>query len=382
MTPDAPFISDQENNRSLCDGLISTLIPLDMFMEAPIAQADVFFLCIFLPQILYYIERYVTASLFVDHCRDQLPILGSFLDRIAVDHFDDILEVLTAKSCSVDRNYDRLEWLGDGVLKLIHTDSLLYSDQLHKWASCLHEGDLSLLRSSLGSNKILFRMCERTGFNKYILFRPFGRGQWAPTGLESYVIHSDGTLVLSELNQRRPGRKICADVIESIIGLIYIKFDFHAAYDVASELGITLPRGTKTVSKVPNYKRKGDLEDAALRVLGGFRFQSPELLEEALTHPSCLHEQVPSYQQLEWVGDAALCLFARNWIFHKFPNLTVGELVVMEASIVCNETLAYICTLNKLQVYMNHVDSSLPKKIADYEHSVGSKSRGLWATGE
>jgi endoribonuclease Dicer len=382
ITHNDPILVSRDEHRSLCDGLASTLLPLDVFMEAPIAQADLFFLCIFLPQILYCIERYEIASLFIDRCRDHLPILGSFLDRIAVDNFDEILEALTAKSCNLDQNYDRLEWLGDAVLKLVHTDSLLYSNQFYKLVSCLHEGDLSLLRSYLGSNKMLCSVCERIGFDKYILSRPFGRGQWAPSGIESYTIHSNGAHILSDMNQSRPGRKICADVIESLIGLIYIKFSFDAAYDVASELGITLPKGGNFISAAPDYKRNSDLDDAASRFLGGFRFKNPELLEEAITHPSCLHEKVSSYQRLEWVGDAVLCLFARNWIFHKFPNICVGELVAIESSIVCNETLAYICALNKLQVYMNHMDTSLPKKITDYEYSIGPKGRGLWSTGE
>jgi len=372
----------QDNHRSLCDGLTTTLLPLDLCMEAPIADAGLFFLCTFLPQILYSIERYVIASLFVQRCRDHLPILGSFLERIGVDHFDEILEALTTKSCDWERSYDRLEWLGDAVLKLIHTDSLLYSYDLCKWVSCLREGDLSLLRSSLGSNKRLCSLCERIGFDKYILFRPLDRCQWSPTGTKLHVIQNDGTHILSEANQSQPGTKTCADVIESVIGLSYVRFGFRAAYDVASELGMTLTKEINYGSVISEYKRKPELEDAASSFLGGFRFKQPSLIEEALTHPSCVYEQVPCYQLLEWVGDAVLCLFTRNWIFHKFPNMRVSELATMESSIVCNETLAYICAMNKLQVYMNHMDTSLPKKFADFEHSLGLQGRGLWATGK
>lgn len=371
----------QDNQHSLCDGLTTTLLPLDLCMEAPIADAGLFFLCIFLPQILYSIEKYVIASLFVQRCSDHLPILGSYLEKIAVDHFDEILDALTTKSCDWERNYDRLEWLGDAVLKLIHTDSLLYSYDLCKWVSCLREDDLSLLRSSLGSNKRLCSLCERIGFEKYILYRPLDRCKWSPTGTKLYVIQNDGTPVLSETNQSRPGTKTCADVIESVIGLIYVKFSFRAAYDVASELGITLKKEINYCSTKPGYKRKPDLEDAASTFLGGFRFKQPAFLEEAVTHPSCIYEQVPCYQLLEWVGDAVLCLFARNWIFHKFPNMRVSELDTIESSIVCNETLAYICATNKFQVHMKHMDPSFPKKFTDFEHSLG-QGRGLWATGK
>ena len=37
--------------------------------------------------------------------------------------------------------------LGDAVLKMVQTDSLLYSKDFAKWIDFLHEGDLSTLRS-------------------------------------------------------------------------------------------------------------------------------------------------------------------------------------------------------------------------------------------
>ncbi len=84
---------------------------------------------------------------------------------------------------------------------------------------------------------------------------------------------------------------------------------------------------------------------------------------------------------IEWFGDAVLCMFARDWIYKQFPDLDVGELVILEATIVCNETLAYVCVSNGFQRYLNHRDPSLPKKISDFEASMGPKERGLWATG-
>lgn len=74
-------------------------------------------------------------------------------------------------------------------------------------------------------------------------------------------------------------------------------------------------------------------------------------------------------------------MFARDWIYKQFPDLDVGELVILEATIVCNETLAYVCVSNGFQRYLNHRDPSLPKKISDFEASMGPKERGLWATG-
>ncbi len=206
--------------------------------------------------------------------------------------------------------------------------------------------------------------------------------QWIPIGMELHEIDQDGNEVLSKGEEVKPGKKTSADVIESILGLVYLHKGFLAAFDVATELGITLPCDTEYEMMTKNYKQKYELTAFVEKFLGGLQFQHPELIEEAITHPSCIHENVPCYQRLEWFGDAVLCLFARDWIYKRFPNLDVGELVILEATLVCNETLAYVCVSNGFQRYLNHRDPSLPKKISDFEVSMGPQERGLWATGE
>jgi len=65
---------------------------------------------------------------------------------------ESIATALTSKSCSVDgNNYEKLEWLGDAVVKLAQTDSLLYSAEFSDWAKFLSEGDLSILRAGMYS---------------------------------------------------------------------------------------------------------------------------------------------------------------------------------------------------------------------------------------
>ncbi len=174
---DVPDTVLQDGERSPCSGLVAALLPPSACIEAPIADASLFLHFLLLPQVLYHIDQIMTAQLFVDHCLEHLPILGSHVDTISKESFDDILEALTAKSCIMSKCYDRLEWLGDAVLKLIHTDSLVHSRDLRKWVSFLHEGDLSLLRSAMGSNNRLTNAAKSAGFDRYILFKQLGRGQ-------------------------------------------------------------------------------------------------------------------------------------------------------------------------------------------------------------
>lgn len=356
------------------------LIPLDACMEAPIANVGLFLLCAFLPQILYRLEMKFTAYAFLTHCKIIFPILGDFLHSVITSSIDDLVEALTAKSCALNTCYDRLEWLGDAVLKLIHSDSLFASSNLQ---SCfLHEGDLSTLRSFLGSNKRLKTACKRVGFDRFILFRKLSGGQWAPVGIKLQNLKMDLDSPQHHFEYSKPGNKVFADVIESLLGLIYIKFGFQAAYDVAIEICVTMPRDSKETSYSTTDNRKSAATDAISDILGGYQFQKPELLTEALSHPSCLHQFVPSYQRLEWIGDSVLSLVARDWIYRQYPNLSVSNLVTLESTIVCNESLARVCALNKLQVYMNHADATLPDKIEKFERVVRLERFGLWTTGK
>jgi dsRNA-specific ribonuclease len=112
--------------------------------EAPLANASIALLCSMLPQFLFLYERCILVTGFIEHCIRHIPTLGEHLATLPIEM---VATALTAKSCSLDDCYDKLEWFGDSVLKLIQTDTLLKSIELRQWISFLHEGDLSTLRS-------------------------------------------------------------------------------------------------------------------------------------------------------------------------------------------------------------------------------------------
>ncbi len=76
----------------------------------------------------------------------------------------------------------------------------------------------------------------------------------------------------------------------------------------------------------------------------GHNFNNPELLRQALTHPSYLNEsnQVFSndYQRLEFLGDAVLGLLLADLLFRHFPDLTEGNLSKLRSSLVDQKSLA------------------------------------------
>jgi dsRNA-specific ribonuclease len=204
---------------------------------------------------------------------------------------------------------------------------------------------------------------------------PIARGDWLPTSME-YV---DGTT----LKKEDPlGSKVYADIIESILGLVYLEFGYGVTMKVADELNVTLPWGDDKKGHSSEHMANQELLSAVRQCTGYHGFKRPELVEEAFTHPSANHPSVPSYQRLEWVGDAVLCLAMREWVFKNFPEITLGDMVVFEAALVSNETLAFLSVKNGLQHNLNHRDHSLPPRIEAYSWSVREEGSGLWGAGE
>jgi ribonuclease-3 len=75
----------------------------------------------------------------------------------------------------------------------------------------------------------------------------------------------------------------------------------------------------------------------------GHRFQEPELLGQALTHPSLAydaHTRIEHNQRLEFLGDAVLQLVLTRQLFEKFPALDEGPLTKARAQLVNKLSLA------------------------------------------
>jgi ribonuclease-3 len=74
----------------------------------------------------------------------------------------------------------------------------------------------------------------------------------------------------------------------------------------------------------------------------GYKFRNPQLLTEALTHPSVGHEakrDQPSNQRLEFLGDAVLQLVITERLFRHFDEEAEGHLTKLRARLVSRDTL-------------------------------------------
>jgi ribonuclease III len=86
-----------------------------------------------------------------------------------------------------------------------------------------------------------------------------------------------------------------------------------------------------------------------------YRFHRIELLNQALTHKSYVHEQrEPSQhnERLEFLGDAVLGLVISDYCYREFADLAEGELSKLRASLVNDGNLARIARRLELGSYL------------------------------
>lgn len=100
-------------------------------------------------------------------------------------------------------------------------------------------------------------------------------------------------------------------------------------------------------------------------------FKNKTLLEEALTHSSCVNEdsgrRVGRHnERLEFLGDAVLELCVSDALFARFPNAREGELTRMRAGLVNTRVLAEMAKSLRL-------DSNL--RLGRGEEAQGGRSR-------
>jgi ribonuclease-3 len=87
-------------------------------------------------------------------------------------------------------------------------------------------------------------------------------------------------------------------------------------------------------------RRKPNLDELLTKL--DYRFERPELLDEALTHVSAPNAGGQSYQRLEFLGDRVLGLAIAEMLYRAFPGAPEGELSRRLAELVRRESCAEI----------------------------------------
>ncbi|KAK5136865.1 hypothetical protein LTR08_001787 [Meristemomyces frigidus] len=278
----------------------------------------------FVPSIIHRIDVQLLA-------RD---LQTTILRDVGITDTAIIIEAISAPSAGEKADYNRLEYLGDTILKLHATGQVMA--QHPTWP----EGYLSMEKSRIVSNNTLAKAALKAGLDKYILTQTFTGSKWRPT----YI--SD--VLTTDLNStRKMSSKTLADVVEALIGAAFVDGGLQKAYQCIATL---LPNETWYSEIAISTTLTSDLIPCTHNSLGllerliGHHFSRPTLLVEAITHASLPSQRTGmSYERLEFFGDAVLDFLIKSKL-HAHPRaLEHWQMHGMHEALVNGIYLGYRC---------------------------------------
>nr|WDQ26714.1 Dicer 2 [Sogatella furcifera]WOZ50366.1 endoribonuclease Dcr 2-like protein [Sogatella furcifera] len=310
----------------------------------------------------------------------------------------DVLQVLTAASAHDIFNFERLETLGDSFLK--YAVSLILFTHFPE----LSEGQLTMIKGKIIGNRNLFYCGEEKELGSIIKNVEFNTSSdWVAPGfcvdrstqsvLRDLSINprylyeimlsreekeagqlSDTTKDMIEdklyevweedkdyanysnanfISQQVVSNKTVSDSVEALLGLSIKSFGLDKGFEMLRWLKVTDPNLIKPdvymEKKVePTILSRGEInfhihQPDYLEKLINYKFKHRAFLLQALSHPTYQPNNItPTYQRLEFLGDAILDFLITTYIFEQCAQLTPGELTDLRSALVNNVTLASV----------------------------------------
>ena len=282
----------------------------------------------FISSIMHHIETAVVA--------DQL--CHGLLSPVEFEKIDLVKTAIRAPVARDTTNYQRLEFLGDSVLKFLTAFTLM--TQHKNW----HEGYLSHAKDHVVSNARLAKAAKHIKLDRSIITRPFTGYRWRP-------LYNKDLVDLEPTQTRELSTKVLADVVEALVGAAFVDGGHEKALRC---LSILIPDVTwqsldqyhAMLSEIyaPSHSFHLPLHFAPIEDLIQHRFNSNLLLLEALTYPSFIGSNpTPSYQRLEFLGDSVLDFIVTTKLFNHEPDLSHQTMHLIRTGVVNANFLAFHC---------------------------------------
>lgn len=303
-----------------------------------------------------------------------------------------ILEALTSLRCNESFSMERLELLGDSVLK--------YAVSCHLFLKYpkKHEGQLSDQRSWAVCNSTLHKVGTSRHLQGYIRDGAFDPRRWTAPGqlslrlcpcdhgvetsevpLDKKFLTEDPKVVVGkhcDRGHRWMVSKTISDCVEALIGAYYVGGGFIAALKLMKWLGVEaelepslVEDAIKTASLYSYTPKAKDIEDLELKLT--YKFSVKGLLLEAITHATVLEVDVSyNYQRLEFLGDSVLDILITWYLYQKHKDIDPGELTDLRAASVNNDNFAYAAVKRELHVHLQHHSGYLESEISAFVKSV------------
>ncbi|EIW59400.1 P-loop containing nucleoside triphosphate hydrolase protein [Trametes versicolor FP-101664 SS1] len=324
-----------------------------------LASRDEVQYALMLPSIL----RWLANALTVDALRTNLFRTTS----VAGVPLPLLLTAITAPIAQELSHYQRLETLGDTVLKFTS------SNQLYAEFPLWHEGYLSRKKDHAVANSSLAKEAVKKGLYQWIIRDRFVPRKWKPhcasstQGPLDELVEEKEEVKEVDAKVGKDGKpkkkkaeelstKMLADVVESLIGAAYEHGGFDLAIDCVARfgLGISWKKLSERIKEMHEVEDLVDLPDqlALVEQMLNYQFKRRTFLVQALTHASYQGDSaVMSLERLEFLGDSALDMVVTDYLYHaEGKNYSPGYMHIKKEAAVNSHILAYVCLSTSVTV--------------------------------
>ncbi|KAI3682095.1 hypothetical protein L2E82_50127 [Cichorium intybus] len=352
------------------------------------AQIDIVKPFYLLPSLMHRIESLMLAT----QLRKQ--ITGQSTDLHISSSL--ILEAITTLRCNESFSMERLELLGDSVLKYA------VSCDLYLKYPKKHEGQLSSRRSWQVCNSTLYDLGIGVRLQGFIRDSAFDPTRWTAPGqlplrlypcehgvetidvpIDTKYRTEDPTIMIGkycDVGHRWMGSKTISDCVEALVGAYYVGGGLTGALHCMKWLGISCELHPSLINEAINiaslhtYTPKLDVIEI-LESKIGYEFVVKGLLLEAITHASAQEQGVGyCYQRLEFLGDSVLDILITWYLYEKHKDIDPGELTDLRSASVNNENFAYAAVRRNLHHHLQYRSGYLQSQISEYEKFVATSS--------
>ncbi|KAL3422431.1 dicer-like protein 2 [Phlyctema vagabunda] len=313
-----------------------------------------------MPCILHKFGTYLLAD----------KLSNGLLKEVGITDLGLIITAISASSAASDTNYQRLEFLGDSVLKLCTSVQLVAEYPL--W----HEGYLSARKDRLVANSRLSRAAITAGLDAFIMTKQFSGHRWRP-------LYVDEILQMMPAPNREMSSKVLADVVEALVGAAMVNGGISKALKC---LQIFLPeikwqpleqRQMFLYERAPDLPLPNFLEP--LETMLGYSFKKKALLIEAMTHASC-NSGTQSLERLEFLGDSLLDTVVVEAVFGHNVELSHVQMHLLRTALVNADFLAFACmewTIEQESRHINEIKSNSGSEVV-LQESTSTVQFPLW----
>lgn len=288
------------------------------------------------------------------------------LSMLSFQSLDLLVEALTTPSAN-KKNYQRLEFLGDELLKY-YASTQVFVDYPHH-----PEGLLTVYYDRIVANSRLQRATRLLGLDKFLTRVRFGGADWT-AGVPKQE--------KSNVKEKSLSSKVLADVIEALIGATYVDGieQGRCEANVISALKLFIDEiswntpaeniGRLAVAKSSDIA-DGEKSRPVERLIG-YHFKQPHFLAEAITH-SGYNPSISSYDRLEFLGDAVLDHIVKLKLYHNDGLLGPDEMTIRRHALVSHATLSFFA----LQASHVSITTNIEVDVATKKHTATEVHRTI-----